>query len=81
MVAGAVASDIAAFNDGAIYARVLRKRCILSNEVMNMYREKLDNIRLSKSILATSGSAKRRRIVKLLADRSERYKENATEGC
>ena len=39
---------------------------IVPNEVMNIYREKLDNIRLSKS---------------LLADRSERHKENAAEGC
>ena len=52
------------------------------NEVKNMYREKLDNITLSKSLLPTSGAAKRRRIiVNLSADRSERHKDNATEGC
>ena len=78
----AVASDIAAFNDGAIYeTRVLRKRYIVPNEVMNMYREKLDNIRSSKSLLATLGVAKRRRMVKLPLDRSERHKENAAEDC
>ena len=68
--------------DGAIYeTRVLRKRYIVPNEVMNLYREKLDKIMLSKSLSTTSGVAKRRRIVKLSADRSERHKENAAEGC
>ena len=69
---GAVASAIAAFNERAIYeTQVLRKRYIVPNEVINLYKEKLDNIRLSKSLLATSGVAKRRRIVKLSSDRSE----------
>ena len=49
----------------------------MPNEVMSMYREKLDNIRSSKSLLATSGVAKRRPIVKF----SERHKENDAEGC
>ena len=45
-----------------------------------MYREKLDNIQSSKSLLATLDVTKKRRIVKLSADRSERHKENAAEG-
>ena len=53
----------------------------MSNEVMNMYREKLDNIRLSKYSLATSGVTKKRPIVKLTADRSEQHKENTAEDC
>ena len=37
---------MAAFNEGAIYeTQVLRKGYIVPNEVMNFYRERLDNIR------------------------------------
>ena len=72
---GAVASAIAAFNEGAIHtSQVIRRMHIEPTELLNLYVEHTDSIRIHKSKQATSVVAKRKRSAKWGESRRERHR-------
>ena len=78
---GAVASAVAAFNEGAVHtSQVLRKRAIEPHEILNIYNEQQDALRVVKSRKSSTLVSKRRRTEKWVADRQRRHQAGAVEG-
>ena len=78
---GAVASAIAAFNEGAVHlSQVLQSLAIESNQVMNLYIEETDRLRVMKSKDSSTEVVKRRRTEKWVDNRRERHVVEE-EGC
>ena len=79
---GAVASAIAAFNEGAVHlSQVLQRLAIESNQVMNLYIEETDRLRVMKSKDSSTEVVKRRRTEKWVENRRERHAVEEEEGC
>ena len=71
---GAVALAIAAFNEGAVHlSQVLQSLAIESNQVMNLYIEETDRLRVMKSKDSSTEVVKRQRTEKWVENRRERH--------
>ena len=79
---GAVASAVAAFNEGAVHtSQVLKKRAIEPHEILNINNEQQDAPTVVKSRKSSTLVAKRRRTEKWVADRQRRHQAGAVEGA
>ena len=79
---GAVASAIAAFNEGAVHlSQVLQSLAIESNQVMNLYIEETDRQRVMKSKDSSTEVVKRRRTEKWVENHRERHVVEGEDGC
>ena len=80
-VHGAVASAVAAFNEGAAHtSQVLRKRAIEPHEILNVFNEHQDTLRVAKSKRMSTEASKRQRTEKWIADRRKRHQAETVEG-
>ena len=77
---GAVATSISSFNDGAIHlSQVLKKLAIEPNQLMNIFIDNIDSIRIQNATKASISSSKsKKKRARWVKKRQERH--NAAEG-
>ena len=76
---GAVATAISSFNEGAIHmSQVLKKLAIEPNQLINMFIDDIDSIRIQKATKASISSSKSKKRARWVKKRQERH--NAAEG-